>query len=226
MTQGSCSVAVFAVWSRWELQPSANVPRNVCLETVCWGPCDHITLFSLIRTLVALRLVCRFRSIFWRCEVSSRQDGESWWQGCILHQSTGTPGNQVNIATVGNSSLVNPCSGHHIRSPDCHDVSPSVKAFSGLQGRALIARFAHRVVLRLFCVPRPPSPRLRWRGRLCVDTCRQKVVTDGVVLFQGTTDSTLVAPLKRDDTPQTRSSELDEVVGRCQVCGATRGLSL
>ena len=69
--------------------------------------------------------------------------------------------------------------GHHIRSPDCHDLSPSVKAFSGLQGSALIAHFPHRVVLRLFCVPRPLSPRLRWCGRLCVDTGRQEVVTGG-----------------------------------------------
>ena len=48
---------------------------------------------------------------------------------------------------------MNPCSGHHIRSPDCHDMSPSVKAFSGLQGRAsCFDSFVFRVPLLLACV--------------------------------------------------------------------------
>ena len=93
------------------------------LETVRWAPCDHIALFSLIRTLVTLGLVCRIRS-------NSR--------GC----------GQLASESVH---------GHHIRSPDCHDMSSSVKAFSGslalvwpsLCGH-LSSRSCHR---RIACVP-------------------------------------------------------------------------
>ena len=45
-----------------------------------------------------------------------------------------------------------------------------------------------------------------------MNTGRQEVVTGGSPVCQGATDSTLVPPLKRDDTPQTLCSELDGAV--------------
>ena len=125
-----------------------------CLETVRWAPCDHIALFSLIRTLVTLRLVCRIRSNSRGCEASSRQDGEAGLHPPPVNWDVWKPGQHRHGSGQLASESVH---GHHIRSPDCHDMSSSVKAFSGslalvwpsLCGH-LSSRSCHR---RIACVP-------------------------------------------------------------------------
>ena len=88
------------------------------------------------------RNICRIRSNSRGCEASSRQDGEAGLHPPPVNWDVWKPGQHRHCSGQLTSESV----GHHIRSPDCHDLSLSESMV-----------------------------RLRWCGRLCVDTCRQEV---------------------------------------------------